>query len=75
MFNTPLFKAQMLIGGISTKALADAQGWSMSTTYRKINGRTLFNTKEIQIAMQLLRLDAETATKIFFTPDLSFTTK
>lgn len=75
MLNTPLLKAQMLIRGVTTKALADAQNWSMSTAYRKINGRVLFNAKEIQTVVALLSLDAETATNIFFSQELSFPTK
>lgn len=71
MTNTVLLKAQMLLAGISTKALADAQGWSMSTAYRKVNGRVLFNSKEIQTVVDLLHLDLETATKIFFASAMS----
>lgn len=73
MLNCPLLKAHMLLAHVSTKDLADAQGWSMSTTYRKINGRVLFNSKEIQIAVDLLGLSMEIATEIFFAPDLSST--
>ena len=71
MINSPLLKAQMLLANVSTKALADAQGWSMSTAYRKINGRVFFNSKEIQTVVDLLGLDMETATRIFFASDFS----
>ncbi len=66
MLNSSLLKAHMLMAGVSTKAFADAQGWSMSTLYRKINGKILFNSKEMQIAVDLLGLNMETATQIFF---------
>lgn len=71
MLNIRLLKSQMLLAGVSTKDLADAQGWSMSTAYRKLNGHVLFNTKEIQIVVDTLHLNPIVASDIFFAKDLS----
>jgi hypothetical protein len=64
--NRNLLKSQMMLRGISGKAFANAQNWSMTTAYRKINGQVAFTVPEIQVCVELLTLDPETASRIFF---------
>ena len=71
MINTNLLKSQMTLRGINGKGLADALGWSSTTTYRKINGKVAFTAPEIQVCVELLSLDSETAGKIFFAGKMS----
>lgn len=66
MINRNLLKSQMTLRGITGKALADAQGWSSTTAYRKINGKVAFTAPEIQVCVELLSLDSEIARQIFF---------
>lgn len=66
MINRNLLKSQMTLRGITGKALADAQGWSSTTAYRKINGKVAFTALEIQVCVELLSLDSEIASQIFF---------
>ncbi len=66
MINRNLLKSQMTLRGITGKALADAQGWSSTTAYRKINGKVAFTAPEIQVCVELLSLDSEIASQIFF---------
>ncbi len=61
----------MTLKGVTTKDLADAQGWSMSTAYRKITGKVAFTVPEVQLCKELLDLDAPTMNVIFFAADLS----
>ena len=65
MINRNLLKSQMTLRGITGKALADAQGWSSTTAYRKINGKVAFTAPEIQVCVELLSLDSEIASQIF----------
>jgi len=71
IINTNLLKSQMVLRGVNTKALADAQKWSSTTANRKINGKTAFTAPEIQVCVELLTLDTETASKIFFADKMS----
>lgn len=71
MINRNLLKSQMTLRGITGKALADAQGWSSTTAYRKINGKVAFTAPEIQVCVELLSLDSETASEIFFAGKMS----
>lgn len=71
MINRNLLKSQMMLRGINGKALADAQGWSSTTAYRKINGKVAFTAPEIQVCVELLSLDSEIASKIFFAGKMS----
>lgn len=71
MIDTRLLQAQMVLKGVTTKDLADAQGWSKSTSYRKVSGQSDFTAPEIQRCVKLLDVDAETASQIFFAQDLS----
>ena len=71
MINRNLLKSQMTLRGITGKALADAQGWSSTTTYRKINGKVAFTAPEIQVCVELLSLDSEIASQIFFAGKMS----
>lgn len=68
MLDTRLLRSQMTLKGISTKDLADAQGWSMSTAYRKINGEVAWLIPELQIVKNLLGLDLATRDAIFLRP-------
>lgn len=65
LINTNLLKAQMTLRGVTVKAFADAQGWSMATAYRKINGRVAFTAPEIQLSVELLSLSSTVASQIF----------
>ena len=71
MINRNLLKSQMTLRGITGKALADAQGWSSTTAYRKINGKVAFTAPEIQVCVELLSLDSEIARQIFFAGKMS----
>ena len=71
MLNRNLLKSQMTLRGITGKALADAQGWSSTTAYRKINGKVAFTAPEIQVCVELLSLDSEIASQIFFAGKMS----
>lgn len=66
MINRNLLKSQMTLRGITGKALADVQGWSSTTAYRKINGKVAFTAPEIQVCVELLSLDSKIASQIFF---------
>ena len=69
--NRNLLKSQLVLRGMDSKDLADAQGWSMATAYRKINGKVAFTAPEIQVCVELLDLNSETASRIFFTEKMS----
>ena len=71
MINRNLLKSQMTLRGITGKALADAQGWSSTTAYRKINGKVAFTAPEIQVCVELLSLDSDIASQIFFAGKMS----
>ena len=66
IINTNLLKSQMTLHGVTAKNLAAAQSWSEATTNRKINGKTAFTAPEIQVCVELLNLDPQTASEIFF---------
>lgn len=65
MVETRMLRAHMTLKGVTTKDLADAQGWSMSTAYRKITGKVAFTVPEVQLCKELLDLDAPTTNAIF----------
>lgn len=71
MINTRLLKSRLVLAGMTTKAFADALGWSKSTAYRKISGHVAFTATEIQKCVDLLQIDMQMAQAIFFTPHLS----
>ena len=71
MIDTRLLKAQMVLRGVSTDDLAEAEGWSKSTAYRKINGSVAFTVPEMQIAVAKLLIDDKTAEQIFFSQKMS----
>jgi len=71
MINSNLLKSQMVLRGVETSAFATAQGWSMTTAYRKLNGKVAFTVPEINICVELLSLDSDTANQIFFAGILS----
>lgn len=60
----------MTLKGVTTKDLADVQGWSMSTAYRKVTGRAAFTVPEVQLCKELLDLDTPATNAIFFAADL-----
>lgn len=64
--NRNLLKSQMVLKNIRCKDLADAESWSPTTTYRKVNGKVAWTVPEVQVCVELLSLDSETASKIFF---------
>lgn len=71
MIDKRLLQAHMVLKGVTTKGLADAQGWSLRKAYRKISGETAFTVPEVQICKELLGLDPPTTNAIFFAADLS----
>lgn len=71
MLNTRLLLAQMTLKGVTTKDLADALGCSMSTIYRKVNGKVAFTVPEVQRCAEFLALSVGIANEIFFAGDLS----
>lgn len=71
MINTRVLQSQMTLKGVSTKDLADAQGWSMSTTYRKVNGKSAWSVLELQKVKDFLALSVDLMNTIFFAGDLS----
>lgn len=71
MIDTKLLKSRLVLAGLTTKAFADALGWSKSTAYRKISGHVAFTATEIQRCVDLLQLDMQTAQDIFFKSHLS----
>lgn len=70
-FNRNLLKSQMILKGISCKNLADVEGWSLTTAYRKISGKAAWTVPEVQVCVERLSLDSETASKIFFAGKMS----
>lgn len=72
MIKSKLLLSQMVLKNVSMKNLADAQGWSMTTAYRKINGKTEFTQSEIQVVIRVLNLESAMANEIFFAPNLAF---
>jgi len=71
LINSNLLRSQMVLKGVSRKQLADAQGWSTTTVHRKIKGKSAFTGPEIQICVELLKLDSITASEIFFANKMS----
>ena len=71
IINVNLLKSQMVLRGISAKTLMEVQGWSETTTSRKINGKVAFKAPEVQVCVELLKLDSDTANKIFFAAKMS----
>lgn len=71
MINTNVLLSQMKLKNVSAKDLADAQAWSITTAYRKINGKTAFTAPEVQTCTELLGLTTQVASEIFFASKLS----
>ena len=71
MIDTKLLKSQLVLKGVNTKDLAEAQGWSNTTANRKVNGKSAFTAPEIQVLVELLNLDTEIASQIFFAEKVS----
>ena len=62
----------MKLRSVTAQDFADAQGWSKTTVYRKINGESEFTAPEIQVCVNLLKLSVQLVDDIFFAPNLSF---
>lgn len=71
MIETRILQSRMTLKGINTKDLADAQGWSMSTAYRKINGKVAWSVPELKTVREFLGLDDDLMNAIFFASELS----
>lgn len=71
MTDTRLLKAQLALRGLGIKDLANVEGWSLNTAYKKVNGKVYFTVPEIQICKEYLMLDSETAHNIFFAASVS----
>lgn len=69
--NKNMLKAQMTLQSVSSKDLADAEGWSLTTAYRKVNGKVAWTVPEVQICVELLSLDSVVASNIFFAGKMS----
>ena len=74
MINTNLLKARLALLNISLQDLAKAEGWSLPTAYRKVNGESAFTAPEISVCYSYLKLDRPLAEAIFFPSDLSYKT-
>ena len=71
MLNRPLLLSQLALHEMTRSALAEKLGWSKSTLYRKINGKTDFTAQEIDKCYEVLELSADMASAIFFSREMS----
>ena len=69
MFNKKLFKAQIILAGITVKQLAEAIGINESTMYRKINADGDFSRSEMNKMIDVLNI--EHPEDIFFSKELA----
>lgn len=69
MFNEKLFKAQMVLQGITVAELAGKMGINASTLYRKIKADGDFSRSEINQMIVLLHI--ENPQDIFFAQELA----
>ncbi len=66
MLNKRLFLGRMVMAGFTQKSLAEAIHISKNTLNNKINGRSFFDTREIEEICQLLHIEtAEEKAEIF----------
>ncbi len=61
-----VLKAQMILKSKSINDVISKLGISKSAFYRKLNGQSEFNRKEICSLIEILQIDDEDAIKIFF---------
>lgn len=69
MFDKRLFKAQVVLKGLTLRAVAAEIGVDTATLYRKMNGDSDFYRAEIQKLCQLL--DVKNPEAIFFAKELT----
>lgn len=69
MFDKNLFKAQLVLAGITVKQLAEFLGINESTMYRKINADGDFSRSEINKMIDILNI--EHPEDIFFSKKLA----
>lgn len=71
MFNKKMFRAQMVLKGITAKELSEKLGINESTLYRKINADGSFTREEINQMIVILGISDPKA--IFFSDELAET--
>lgn len=74
MFDEKLFRAQMLVAGVTISDIAKALNINETTVYRKINNDGSFSRDEIQKLCKVLKITTfETLNRIFFATELAET--
>lgn len=71
MFDERRFRAQLVLTGISMKALADILDLNESTLYRKVKANGAFTREEINKMIDVLKIDDPKS--IFFADELAST--
>ncbi len=71
MFDKRLFKAQLVLSGLSVKELAEKVGMNESTMYRRIADDGNFTREEISKITEALHI--ENPKDIFFADELAYT--
>lgn len=66
MLDVKRLKAYLALAGLTTKDLAEKEGWSLPTAYRKVNGHSSWLGHEIVACKELLNLNADEVDQIFF---------
>ena len=69
MFDKKRFKAQMVLKGVTGRAIAEALNINESTFYRKVNADGDFTRREINFLIEYL--DIERPEEIFFAKELA----
>lgn len=69
MFNKNMFRAQMVLKGITARELSEKLGINESTLYRKINADGSFTREEINQLIAILDISDPRA--IFFSDELA----
>lgn len=69
MFSKNKLKAQMALSGITSKELAKRLGIDESTLYRKIQNNGNFTRSEINLLIEILKIDDPR--EIFFAEELA----
>ena len=69
MFNKNMFRAQMVLKGITVRELSEKLGINESTLYRKINADGSFTREEINQLIVILGISDPRA--IFFSDELA----
>ena len=66
-----LLREFITLRGFSTKAFIEEIGISSSAYYKKLNGSSMFKAKEIRKIKEVLHLNGEELTNIFFNQNVS----